>query len=80
MGVMPRAQSDREEVCVHVPISHVLPLQGCSVLVNYHQSAVEAKQIRVSLHDESSLIELAQGDASDIQWCQTLRQYVLKEY
>ena len=61
-------------------ISQALALQGCSVLVNYRQSKVEAEQIQASLHNESSLIELAQGDASDVQWCQTLRQYVLKEY
>ena len=61
-------------------ISQALALQGCSVLVNYRQSKVEAEQIQASLHAESSLIELAQGDASDIQWCQKLHQYILKEY
>lgn len=61
-------------------ISQALALQGCSVLMNYHQSKVEAEQIQASLHDESSLIELAQGDASDIQWCLALRQYVLEKY
>lgn len=61
-------------------ISQALALQGCSVLVNYHQCKVEAEQMRTSLRDNSSLIELVQGDAADIQWCQELRQHMLKEY
>ncbi|GMQ79325.1 MAG: hypothetical protein BMS9Abin02_1903 [Anaerolineae bacterium] len=61
-------------------ITQALALQGCSVLVNYHKSKVEAQRIRESLGDQSSLIELLQGDAADIQWCRILRQHILKEY
>jgi NAD(P)-dependent dehydrogenase (short-subunit alcohol dehydrogenase family) len=61
-------------------ISQTLALQGCSVLVNYLHSKVEAEEVKASLGDESGLIELAQGDAADIQWCQKLRQHILKEY
>jgi NAD(P)-dependent dehydrogenase (short-subunit alcohol dehydrogenase family) len=61
-------------------ISQALALQGCSVLMNYHHSKVEAEQVRASLGDDSSLIGLAQGDAADIEWCQKLRQHVMTEY
>jgi NAD(P)-dependent dehydrogenase (short-subunit alcohol dehydrogenase family) len=61
-------------------ISQALALQGCSVLVNYHHSRVEAQEIKASLGDESDLIELAQGDAANIECGRKLRQHILKEY
>jgi NAD(P)-dependent dehydrogenase (short-subunit alcohol dehydrogenase family) len=61
-------------------ISQALALQGCSVLLNYRQSKVEAEQTQANLEGKSSLIELAQGDASDIRWCRKLREHILKEY
>jgi NAD(P)-dependent dehydrogenase (short-subunit alcohol dehydrogenase family) len=61
-------------------ISQALALQGCSVLVNYHHSNTEAEEIRASLGDQSELIVLEQGDATDIEWCQKLRQHILREY
>lgn len=61
-------------------ITQALASQGCSVLVNYHQCKVEAEQIRESLGDKSSLVELVQGDAADAEWCKTLHQHILSRY
>lgn len=61
-------------------ISQALASQGCSVLVNYHQCTEEAQQIRASLGERADLIELVQGDATDIEWCQILRQRLLERY
>jgi NAD(P)-dependent dehydrogenase (short-subunit alcohol dehydrogenase family) len=61
-------------------ITQALASQGCSVLVNYHQSKAEAEQIRASLRDKCDLIELVQGDAADVEWCRTFQQNILTRY
>ncbi|MBL8072346.1 MAG: SDR family NAD(P)-dependent oxidoreductase [Nitrospira sp.] len=61
-------------------ITQALALQGCAVVLNYRQCKAEAEKIRASLGDTSSLIELAQGDASEIEWCRTLRQRIVEQY
>jgi NAD(P)-dependent dehydrogenase (short-subunit alcohol dehydrogenase family) len=61
-------------------ISQALALQGCSVLLNYYQCKAEAEQVRASVEDISDRIELVQGDATDIQWCEELRRHILAEY
>lgn len=61
-------------------ISQALASQGCSVLVNYHQCKAEAEQIRASLGDQSDLIELVQGDAADVEWCENMRQNIIEQY
>jgi NAD(P)-dependent dehydrogenase (short-subunit alcohol dehydrogenase family) len=61
-------------------ISQALALQGCSVVVSYHQCRAEAEQVRTSLGDRGSLLELEQGNAADIQWCRDLRERILKKY
>ncbi len=61
-------------------ITQALASQGCVVLVSYHHSKAEAEHIRTSLGDQSSLIELVQGDAADVEWCEAMRQNVLARY
>ncbi len=61
-------------------ITQALASQGCTVFLNYHQCRAEAEKIRASLGETSSLIELAQGDASEIEWCRTLRQRIVERY
>ena len=61
-------------------ITQALASQGCAVLVSYHHCKAEAEQIRTSLGDHSSLIELVQGDAADVEWCEAMRQNVLARY
>ena len=61
-------------------ITQALASQGCTVFLNYHQCRAEAEKIRASLGDTSNLIELAQGDASEIEWCRTLRQRIVERY
>lgn len=61
-------------------ITQALASQGCTVFLNYHQCRAEAEKIRASLGDTSRLIELAQGDASEIEWCRTLRQRIVERY
>ena len=61
-------------------ITQALASQGCTVLVNYHQSNAEAEHIRTSLGDQSRLIKLVQGDAADVEWCEAMRQNVLAQY
>jgi NAD(P)-dependent dehydrogenase (short-subunit alcohol dehydrogenase family) len=88
MALLPRSQKLKGKVALVIggsrglgaAISQALVLQGCTVLVNYHHSKVEAEQVRASLGDESRLIVLAQGDAADTQWCLELRRYVMAEY
>ncbi|MBX3237771.1 MAG: SDR family NAD(P)-dependent oxidoreductase [Nitrospiraceae bacterium] len=61
-------------------ISQTLASQGCSVLVAYQQSGSEAEQVRAACRNESGAIELVQGDAGDVQWCQDLRRRVMSQY
>lgn len=61
-------------------ISQALASQGCSVLVNYHQCTEEAEQIRASLGTSADLIELVQGDATNVEWCRALHQHLLERY
>jgi NAD(P)-dependent dehydrogenase (short-subunit alcohol dehydrogenase family) len=61
-------------------ITQALASQGCTVFLNYHQCRTEADKIQASLGDASRLIELAQGDASEIEWCRTLRQRIVEQY
>lgn len=61
-------------------ITQALASQGCTVFLNYHQCRTEAEWIRASLGDASQLIELAQGDASEIEWCRALRQRIVERY
>ena len=86
--LLPRSEQLRGKVALVIggsrglgaAISQALASQGCSVLVNYHQCKVEAEQIRASIRDQSGLIELVQGDAADVQWCQKLQENILKMY
>jgi NAD(P)-dependent dehydrogenase (short-subunit alcohol dehydrogenase family) len=87
-ALLPRSQKLKGKVALVIggsrglgaAISQALVLQGCTVLVTYHHSRTEAEQMRESLGDESRLIVLAQGDATDTQWCLELRQHVMAEH
>ena len=61
-------------------ITQALASQGCTVFLNYHRCRREAEEILASLGDASRLIELAQGDASEIEWCRMLRQRIVERY
>lgn len=61
-------------------IAQALVSQGCSVLLNYQYSAAEAEQVRASVGDQSTQLELVQGDAADIEWCLSLRDTILEQY
>ena len=61
-------------------ITQALASQGCTVFLNYHQCTTEAERIRTSLGSTFGTIELLQGDASDIQWCRTVRQNLIERY
>ena len=88
MALMPRSEQLKGKVALVIggsrglgaAIGQTLALQGCSVLVNYHHSKVEAEQVRASLGEEAGLIELTQGDAADVECCLKLRQDILKEH
>lgn len=87
-NIFPRSEQLKGKVALVVggsrglgaAISQALALQGCSVLLNYHKCTVEAEQVRASLLDQSSLIELVQGNAADVHWCQELRQHIIQKY
>jgi hypothetical protein len=63
-ALMPRSEQLKGKVALVIggsrglgaAISQALALQGCSVLVNYHHSKVQAEQVRASLGDEAALI------------------------
>jgi NAD(P)-dependent dehydrogenase (short-subunit alcohol dehydrogenase family) len=61
-------------------ITQALASQGCSVLLSYQHSSAEAEKIRASLGERSTLLELVQGDAANIDWCLTVRDTILKQY
>ena len=61
-------------------IAQALISQGCSVLLSYQQSTAEAEQLRASVGDRSTQLELVQGDAADIEWCLSLRDMILSRY
>jgi len=57
-------------------IARALALRGAKVLVNFQHSRAEAERLRDELPDGS--IELWQGDASDVDWCQAARARISK--
>lgn len=61
-------------------ISQTLVSQGCSVLVAYQHSRGEAEQVRAACQDKTGTVELVQGDAGDVHWCQELQRRVMTQY
>ncbi|MCW5797578.1 MAG: SDR family NAD(P)-dependent oxidoreductase [Nitrospira sp.] len=61
-------------------IAQALASQGCTVLLTYQHSTAEAEHIRASLGERSARLELAQGNAADIDWCLSLRDTILRRY
>jgi NAD(P)-dependent dehydrogenase (short-subunit alcohol dehydrogenase family) len=61
-------------------ISQALALQGCTVVLNYQSSTAEAESVKISVRQFPGTIELARGDASDLHWCQQLRDRIETTY
>ena len=61
-------------------ITQALASQGCSVVMNYHRSSQEAERIRASFGASSTHITLLQGNAADVNWCETARQTILNRF
>ena len=50
-------------------IVRALALHGCTVVMNFLSSQLEAEQVRDSLAQASGNVLLERGDAADIEWC-----------
>ncbi|MDJ0702067.1 MAG: SDR family NAD(P)-dependent oxidoreductase [Leptolyngbyaceae cyanobacterium MO_188.B28] len=61
-------------------IAQSLALQGCTVLVNFLKSSGEAKRLQETMADAPGKIELLQGDASDLSWCESAKETLIKTY
>jgi NAD(P)-dependent dehydrogenase (short-subunit alcohol dehydrogenase family) len=59
-------------------IARALALQGCTVLLSFLRSAVEAEAVRASVVGGSGKILLAPGDCADPTWCAELRRRALE--
>lgn len=87
-NLLPRSNRLKDKVALVIggsrglgaAITQALASQGCTVFLNYLHCGGEAEQIRTSLGDASGLIELTQGDASDIDWCRTLQQHIVERH
>lgn len=58
-------------------ITHALASQGCSVFLNYHRSKAEAERTLASFGGAPDRITLLQGNAADLEWCETARRTIL---
>lgn len=61
-------------------IVQALALQGCTVLVNFLQSKDSAEHLQKNLIDAPGRLELVQGDASSLMWCEQLYMYIVAHH
>ena len=65
---------------VGAAICQALASQGCTVLLNYQMSQVEAESVAESVQRAPGAIRLFQGDATDPDWCAQARTQIQQEY
>jgi NAD(P)-dependent dehydrogenase (short-subunit alcohol dehydrogenase family) len=61
-------------------IAHALALQGCTVLANFLKSTGEAQRLQASASRAPGAIMLAQGDGSDLRWCQAMKDRIARDH
>lgn len=61
-------------------ITEALAWQGCTVLVNFFKSQTAAEKLLENLSDAPGKILLLQGDASNIDWCQAMKDKITHDY
>lgn len=61
-------------------IAQSLALQGCTVILNFLRSRLEAEKLQEILVDAPGEIILMQGDAAEPSWCLQAQQKINNEY
>src|SRR5256885_8607418 len=59
-------------------IALALAAQGCAVFVNFWRNKAKAEELK-SLTNGSGRVALLQGDASNLRWCEKMKDIIIRE-